>query len=73
MWPRSAVLGGRDARGHRHWDLRWSSLLGHEALHSVGDMPADTATGAFGGAPYGATKPCIGWGKRMRTPPLGPS
>eukprot|EP00959_Pyramimonas_sp_CCMP1952_P418853 8774215-Pyramimonas_sp.AAC.1 len=34
---------------------------------------ADTATGAFGGAPYGLTKRCTGLGKRMRTPPLGPS
>eukprot|EP00959_Pyramimonas_sp_CCMP1952_P005989 125420-Pyramimonas_sp.AAC.1 len=25
MGPRSAVLGGEDAHGHRHWDLRWSS------------------------------------------------
>ena len=31
------------------------------------------STGAFGGAPYGATKRCPGWGRRMRTPPLGPS
>eukprot|EP00959_Pyramimonas_sp_CCMP1952_P280486 5863022-Pyramimonas_sp.AAC.1 len=30
-------------------------------------------TGAFGGAPYGATTRCIMWGRRMRTPPLGPS
>eukprot|EP00959_Pyramimonas_sp_CCMP1952_P061226 1279699-Pyramimonas_sp.AAC.1 len=29
--PRSAVLSGGDARGHRHWGLRWSSLCGHDA------------------------------------------
>eukprot|EP00959_Pyramimonas_sp_CCMP1952_P069358 1447279-Pyramimonas_sp.AAC.1 len=28
---------------------------------------------AFGGAPYGSTKRCIGPGGRIRTPPLGPS
>eukprot|EP00959_Pyramimonas_sp_CCMP1952_P194835 4074323-Pyramimonas_sp.AAC.1 len=26
---------------------------------------ANPATGAFGGAPYGATKRCTGWVKRM--------
>eukprot|EP00959_Pyramimonas_sp_CCMP1952_P452015 9463970-Pyramimonas_sp.AAC.1 len=30
--PRSAVLGGGDACELRHWDLRWSSLWGHETL-----------------------------------------
>eukprot|EP00959_Pyramimonas_sp_CCMP1952_P321646 6730600-Pyramimonas_sp.AAC.1 len=34
---------------------------------------ADTATGAFGGAPHGAIVRCTGWGKRMRTLPKGPS
>eukprot|EP00959_Pyramimonas_sp_CCMP1952_P304360 6369692-Pyramimonas_sp.AAC.1 len=23
LQPRNAVLGGRDACGHRHWGLRW--------------------------------------------------
>eukprot|EP00959_Pyramimonas_sp_CCMP1952_P021710 457522-Pyramimonas_sp.AAC.1 len=54
--PRSAVLDGGDARGHHHWGLRWSSLWGHEALCWVGETVVDTATGALGGAPYGARK-----------------
>eukprot|EP00959_Pyramimonas_sp_CCMP1952_P185129 3871227-Pyramimonas_sp.AAC.1 len=33
----------------------------------------DTPTGAFGVAPYGATKRCPGRGRCMRTAPLGPS
>merc|ERR1712091_640988 len=73
MGPRNAVLGGGDACGHPHLGLRWSSLWGHETLSWVGDTHADTPTGAFGGAPYGATKRCPGWGRRMWTPPLGPS
>eukprot|EP00959_Pyramimonas_sp_CCMP1952_P065389 1365027-Pyramimonas_sp.AAC.1 len=32
MGPRSAVLGGGDACELRHWDLRRSSLSGHETL-----------------------------------------
>eukprot|EP00959_Pyramimonas_sp_CCMP1952_P100669 2105836-Pyramimonas_sp.AAC.1 len=32
----------------------------------------DFATGAFGGAPFGATKRCTCWGGRMRTVPLRP-
>eukprot|EP00959_Pyramimonas_sp_CCMP1952_P047721 996189-Pyramimonas_sp.AAC.1 len=34
---------------------------------------ANGATEAFGGAPSGATKRSTGWGRRMRTLPLGPS
>eukprot|EP00959_Pyramimonas_sp_CCMP1952_P176998 3699442-Pyramimonas_sp.AAC.1 len=64
MWPRSAVLDGGDACGHRHWGLRWSSLCGHEALCWVGETHVGTATVALGGAPYGATKRCAGWAKR---------
>eukprot|EP00959_Pyramimonas_sp_CCMP1952_P176440 3687317-Pyramimonas_sp.AAC.1 len=26
MGPRSAVLGGGDRCGHRHWGLKWSSV-----------------------------------------------
>eukprot|EP00959_Pyramimonas_sp_CCMP1952_P297644 6226620-Pyramimonas_sp.AAC.1 len=50
MGPRSAVLGGGDACGLRHWDLRRSSLGGHEALYSVGETHAGCAIEAFGGA-----------------------
>eukprot|EP00959_Pyramimonas_sp_CCMP1952_P365785 7660635-Pyramimonas_sp.AAC.1 len=56
MVPRNAVLGGGDACELRHWDLRWSSLWGHEALCWAGETHANCATGTFGGAPYGATK-----------------
>eukprot|EP00959_Pyramimonas_sp_CCMP1952_P177841 3716921-Pyramimonas_sp.AAC.1 len=38
-----------------------------------GETHANAATGAFGGAPHGATKHCTGWRRRVRTPPLGPS
>eukprot|EP00959_Pyramimonas_sp_CCMP1952_P446757 9354679-Pyramimonas_sp.AAC.1 len=54
--PRHAVLSWKCARGRRHWGIRWSSLWGHEALCWVGEAHVDTATGAFGGDPYGATK-----------------
>eukprot|EP00959_Pyramimonas_sp_CCMP1952_P062305 1302545-Pyramimonas_sp.AAC.1 len=40
-----------------------------ETLHWAKKTHASTATGDFGGAPYGATKRCTGSGKRMRTPP----
>eukprot|EP00959_Pyramimonas_sp_CCMP1952_P197872 4138189-Pyramimonas_sp.AAC.1 len=39
--PRSAVVGGRGACGLRHWDLRRSSLRGHETLYWVGGTHAD--------------------------------
>eukprot|EP00959_Pyramimonas_sp_CCMP1952_P401355 8409781-Pyramimonas_sp.AAC.1 len=45
-----------------HWNLRWSSLWGHETLHWVREAHAGCATGAFGRDPYGATKRCAGWG-----------
>eukprot|EP00959_Pyramimonas_sp_CCMP1952_P330215 6914062-Pyramimonas_sp.AAC.1 len=38
----------------------------------VGEAHVVTATGALGGAPYGATERCAGWGRRMWTLPLGP-
>eukprot|EP00959_Pyramimonas_sp_CCMP1952_P167858 3507944-Pyramimonas_sp.AAC.1 len=50
------VLNRSNACGHRSWGLRWGSLWGYEALYCVGVTHADTATVAFGGVPYGATK-----------------
>ena len=48
----------------RHWDLRWSSLWGHETCEGcakMGRVPhAGCATGTLVGAPYGATKRCAG-------------
>eukprot|EP00959_Pyramimonas_sp_CCMP1952_P269197 5628213-Pyramimonas_sp.AAC.1 len=73
MGLRNAAMGGGTACGHPHWGLQWGSLWGCEALPWVWEPHVDTPTGAFGGAPYGATKRCPGWGKRMWTPPLGPS
>eukprot|EP00959_Pyramimonas_sp_CCMP1952_P061449 1284029-Pyramimonas_sp.AAC.1 len=35
-----------------------------------GETHASTATGTSCGTPCGAPKRCIGWGTRMRTPPL---
>ena len=57
----------------RRWGIRWSSLWGNETPCWVWRTHAGTPTGAFGGAPYGATKRCAGCGGRMRAPPLGPS
>eukprot|EP00959_Pyramimonas_sp_CCMP1952_P055897 1168114-Pyramimonas_sp.AAC.1 len=73
MGPRSAVLGWGDARGLRPWDLGWDSIGGHEMLHWVGLTHVGCANGTVGGAFYGATKRCIGWGGRARAAPLGPS
>eukprot|EP00959_Pyramimonas_sp_CCMP1952_P293981 6148379-Pyramimonas_sp.AAC.1 len=73
MGPRSAGLSGEDACEHRHWGLRWSSPWGHKALYWTGDTHASTTTDSFGGALYGVTKYCSGWGRHMRTPPLRPS
>eukprot|EP00959_Pyramimonas_sp_CCMP1952_P123269 2577228-Pyramimonas_sp.AAC.1 len=47
--------------------------MGHGALYWVGEAPADDATVAVGGAPLSATEGCIGWERRMRTVPVGPS
>eukprot|EP00959_Pyramimonas_sp_CCMP1952_P381801 8000586-Pyramimonas_sp.AAC.1 len=69
-------MGGGTACGRSHWNLRWSSLWGHEACYGatkrvrgvlewVVEPHADAATGAFCGAPYGATKRVKGvpeWG-----------
>eukprot|EP00959_Pyramimonas_sp_CCMP1952_P166746 3484989-Pyramimonas_sp.AAC.1 len=35
MWPRTAVLGGVDARAPYHWGLRWSPLYGPRKLSWV--------------------------------------
>eukprot|EP00959_Pyramimonas_sp_CCMP1952_P419304 8782924-Pyramimonas_sp.AAC.1 len=72
MGARSAVLGGGDACEHRHWGRRWSPLWGHETPYWLGETHANTATGTLGGARCGAAKRCTGWGRRMRTLPLGP-
>ena len=76
MGPRNAVPGGGDACEHRHWGLRWSSLWGHETLSWAGETHASAASGALGGAPYGATNRLRGvpkWGvAHMRAVPLGP-
>eukprot|EP00959_Pyramimonas_sp_CCMP1952_P020218 426676-Pyramimonas_sp.AAC.1 len=45
MDPRSAVLGGGDACGLRHWDLRRSSRWGHETLYWVVETHAGCSTG----------------------------
>ena len=41
--------------------IRWRSIWGHETLSWVGETHVSAATGAFGGAPYGATKRFLGW------------
>eukprot|EP00959_Pyramimonas_sp_CCMP1952_P171206 3577331-Pyramimonas_sp.AAC.1 len=66
MGPRNAVLGAGDACGPRNWALRWSSRWGHEALYLVGETHVNGSIGAFGGAPYGATKRRAGRGRRRR-------
>eukprot|EP00959_Pyramimonas_sp_CCMP1952_P363696 7616241-Pyramimonas_sp.AAC.1 len=60
MGPGSAVLGGGGACEHRHWGRRWCSHMRPRSvvlcvcvweMHWVGETHADTAAGAFGGAP----------------------
>ena len=50
--------GGHRMRVFRHWDLRWSSLWGHETCEGcakMGRVPhASSAIGTLGGAPYEA-------------------
>eukprot|EP00959_Pyramimonas_sp_CCMP1952_P259560 5427045-Pyramimonas_sp.AAC.1 len=58
MGPRNVVLGGGDACGPCHWSHLWRSLCGHPTLSCVAVTQAGTATGAFGGATYGAIKRC---------------
>ena len=57
MWGAGAAF---HAFKLRHGDIRWSALWGHEALCRVGETHVDTAIGALGGAPHGATKRCPG-------------
>eukprot|EP00959_Pyramimonas_sp_CCMP1952_P154106 3224066-Pyramimonas_sp.AAC.1 len=64
MGPRSAALGGGDACELFHGVLLCSSRGGFETLYWVGEMHVNCSTGAFGKAPYGATKRCAGWGRR---------
>eukprot|EP00959_Pyramimonas_sp_CCMP1952_P231855 4845681-Pyramimonas_sp.AAC.1 len=73
MGPRNVVLGGGHACELRHWDLRWSSHGARKPCTGLGETHSNCATGTFGGAPSGATKRGTGWGRRMRTAPLGPS
>eukprot|EP00959_Pyramimonas_sp_CCMP1952_P245591 5133119-Pyramimonas_sp.AAC.1 len=73
LGPRSAVLGGGDACKLRHWNLRWRSLLGHEAPAVLGGGDACELRHWDVRWTYGAAKHCIRWGRRMRTAPLGPS
>eukprot|EP00959_Pyramimonas_sp_CCMP1952_P219523 4590042-Pyramimonas_sp.AAC.1 len=47
--------------------------MGQRSVLLDGETHVDTAAGAFGGALHGATKHCTGWGRRIWTPPLGPS
>ena len=66
MGPRNGVLGGGTACEFPRWDLRWSSLLGHETLYWAGEPHASSPIETLGEAPYGATKRCTGWGNGMR-------
>eukprot|EP00959_Pyramimonas_sp_CCMP1952_P456975 9474059-Pyramimonas_sp.AAC.1 len=55
------------ARRSRPRNARLACRNGREVAHVI------TATGAFGRAPYGATKRCTGWRRHMWSQPLGPS
>eukprot|EP00959_Pyramimonas_sp_CCMP1952_P154870 3240213-Pyramimonas_sp.AAC.1 len=56
-------MGGGDACGRWHWGVRWT-YWGPNRVKGVPNWVAVThanaRTGAFGGAPYGATNPCEG-------------
>eukprot|EP00959_Pyramimonas_sp_CCMP1952_P150715 3154098-Pyramimonas_sp.AAC.1 len=71
MGPRNAVLGGGDARGHRHWG-HWVTLpMGpRNAVLGGGDACGHRYWGLIGGPPYGATRRRAGWRRRMWTPDL---
>eukprot|EP00959_Pyramimonas_sp_CCMP1952_P047235 985723-Pyramimonas_sp.AAC.1 len=65
----------RDTFGHTHWDLRWSSLWGHETCVGCAEMGVRDACPV--GLPMGPRdvqgmrrNSCAG---RMRAHPLGPS
>eukprot|EP00959_Pyramimonas_sp_CCMP1952_P321808 6734074-Pyramimonas_sp.AAC.1 len=73
-----AESGVGTPRGLCHWGLRWSSLWGQKRVKNVPNLVyvchVGCATGAFSGAPYGATKRVrcvcawkIGRGYAMRT------
>eukprot|EP00959_Pyramimonas_sp_CCMP1952_P141082 2952741-Pyramimonas_sp.AAC.1 len=55
-----AGLGAADARERGQWGIRWSSLRATQRVRGVPNRaqraPANAANGAFGGAPYVATK-----------------
>ena len=40
-------MGVRDACGLRHWDLRWSSLWGHETSEGCAEMGVEDACGRW--------------------------
>ena len=64
MGPRNAGgvcrNGGVAAYELSHWSPRWGSLWGHETSEGCAEMTGwphtSFPTGAFGAAPYGATK-----------------
>eukprot|EP00959_Pyramimonas_sp_CCMP1952_P196062 4099241-Pyramimonas_sp.AAC.1 len=66
--PRNAVLGAGTACEFCHWDLRWSSLWGHEALHWAQEPRSRSAAETSGGimkplnAVLGARAACGGTG-----------
>eukprot|EP00959_Pyramimonas_sp_CCMP1952_P046720 975915-Pyramimonas_sp.AAC.1 len=65
------VASGRGPFGHSRVCEGQEPLL--QQLYWVRETHAGCATGTFGGAPYGATKGCTGWGRRMWASLLGPS
>ena len=74
-------MGAGTTCGRTRWGHWWSSLGGTKRVRGLPKWRrrchANPATGAFGGAPYGATirvKGALKWGwNRVRTLPLGPS
>eukprot|EP00959_Pyramimonas_sp_CCMP1952_P274037 5728265-Pyramimonas_sp.AAC.1 len=68
MGPRSAVLGGRNCQIEHGGRMRAVTLGAAERCAGWMTLPnrvwrtrADGPIGGFGGAPYRATKRCIGW------------
>eukprot|EP00959_Pyramimonas_sp_CCMP1952_P061721 1289705-Pyramimonas_sp.AAC.1 len=47
--------------------------MGPRSATLGGGTHVDSAIEAYGGAPYGATKRCTAWGRRMRAVALEPS
>eukprot|EP00959_Pyramimonas_sp_CCMP1952_P216595 4530287-Pyramimonas_sp.AAC.1 len=62
MGPRNAVLGGGDACGLRHWDLRWSQLCGHATLYWVKGTHAGCVIEPSVGLPMGPRSAVLGVG-----------